>query len=425
MKGLFLALVFGLTVTPMPSSAQMEAVTAAVASDRLDATLSGVITNAGSTANVAVFNAASEARLLLQSWRRENSAMMQETLDHLDSSSANAFANLQSTADQLNAGGIDAEAAAQRFLDGAQQLASTVTLSNRPIVTKVSPTYLVPGVNAPVEIRFFGVNLDKPKASRLGVAGTEPLAPVSGLQRELHFVVPNALRMKAAPAAGTPVNMTLSMVTPHPNWWRRTFGGTELINYKVQILLLPTELAQVEVSYAKKGTTLETRDRNEKFYYNRGGRKRSRACEAKPIRPFDGYKIDVNSVRTTYSTGVHGSFSIESLTPEGFIGKSCASSGSRDSGYKDTHLAWTEYRDVPVLGGSRIQQQMKMGWTEDVVIKLPDAAAKPEVAVKVFDGRVFRINNTRDEGFVRAVFDASTNTFTLHPIASKYAIESR
>jgi hypothetical protein len=43
----------------------VDPVTVAVATDRLEGTLNGVIDNAGATANIAVFNAATEARLLI------------------------------------------------------------------------------------------------------------------------------------------------------------------------------------------------------------------------------------------------------------------------------------------------------------------------------------------------------------------------
>lgn len=422
MKGIIVLLLSCLLVAPMESNA-VDIVTVGVAADRLDNTLKGVIDNAGATANIAVFNGATEARLLLQSWRRENSSLLDEGMDRLDATSANAFANLKSVTSQLLTGTVDADLAAQRLLDGAQQLASTMTLSDRPIVTGVFPAYITPGVKAPISINVRGINLDKPSVVQLALTNIKPFQPASRLQREVQFQLPERLRGGAG-KQGITVPMKLSMTVPHSDWWKRIFGSTEVISYTFQSLLLPAELASVEVWYKDTSMRREQHQRREEFRYNRGGHYNSRACRADPIRPYDGYKIDVNSFVNENRGGAYGSFRRTGVTPEGFIGESCASSGRR-SGYQYTDVTWTEYKDVPIVGESRMRTVMPLKWTEDLVITIPADAASPRIVIKVFDGRVFKVNNTRDDGFVTTTFDIGSNSFTVAPVPSRYTVERR
>jgi hypothetical protein len=349
--------------------------------------------------------------------------MLNEGMDRLDRTSANAFANLQSATTQLSLAGSDADSAAQRLLDGSQQLASTLTLSDRPIVTRIFPTYITPGVRAPITIKINGINLDQPSKTTLSVAKSMLHEPVGILQRELQFQLSQKLR-EGSEKNGVLVPMRLDMTVPHSSWWRQLFGATETITYKFHALKLPSSLARVEVWYAETSSRREERNRTEEFRYNRGGRYNSRACRADPIRPFDGFKIDISSFSEVNRGGAYGSFRRKGTTPEGFVGESCARSGRR-SGYQYTDVTWTEYKDVPVVGTKLKNNEMTLNWSEDLLISLPKNAVMPEIVIRVFDGRVFRVSNTRDAGFIRTVFDVNSNSFTLMPIAARYTIEQR
>lgn len=385
-------------VAALPVNAQL--VTTAVALDRLEGSLNGIIENAAAESNIVVYNAATEARLLLQQWRSENSALLQQAVSGANVVVANSLNSMSATVDQLENGLIDAREASETLLDSAQQLTETITLSSKPVLRRISPTYIVPGVSAPLRITVAGVNLDEIEHAELRFRGAR-FVPSSATQTSMLFSVPANLSRKAIPNSSEARGM-LTWTYPHPSWWKRVVGQKVKVDHPFRLLNLPGQLAKITLSYEPKLHTRETQNRTGSYFHRRGGRYQSETCAVAPVRPFEGYKIAPESVHRTYDTGAYGRFEIQSLTPEGFYAKSCAKSRSR-SGYKDTKLAWTEYRDVASLGPRETHPVQPLTWIQDLVVRVPQDAAAPQITIEVFDGRLFEVAGPgiHDFGFIR------------------------
>lgn len=454
-------LLFTVVVMALPLTSRAQGSVETAAATTIGAGLvsaSGVVDDVLETAanegNYVVFNAASQLRLLIESFRLATRDVLDYGFDRLDASQQATFDNIQRTV-------ITIQGALEQPIEDARQTVEEVhqvvndglPWLRESAVLRSSPSVIAPSTLAEIPFTVRGLSLDNANP-RLLFGGVE--ARRIGLERQQAvFTVPATVFQRAAELPRY-VSGSLELSVRKCKWI--VFCDTEEIRSEVAVLVLPQRLASVEIS---RNTREEKRIYHERvfsrvFGHSTGDLTRMR-CEKENQGPHDpAYFIDLDTLRPApYKTScpfpakglfsvlrkklcpdgqftqaaVRGkagrSWGIISKNPAGFTVELCAQSQIKKlrkrSGEIFVNLTWKEFKKGNVVGQfESVEGSKVLDWGSPIQVVLPEDTHAITVKLEYFDGS----DAVFDGNYADKYVDASWNNATKQLIVRTKAPSS-
>ncbi|MCJ8503151.1 hypothetical protein [Desulfatitalea alkaliphila] len=442
--------------TPFVSRAQGSVETAAAAAIVGLVGVSGVVDDvmekAANEGNYVVFNAASQLRLLIESFRFSTRDIIKSGFDRLDTSQQATFANIQRAIVTLQ-GAIDQpiENARQSLEEVHQIVNDGLPWMRESAVLRSSPSVVAPSALAEIPFTVRGISLDSANP-RLWFGSIE--AKRIGLERQQAiFTVPAKVFEREADSPKY-VSGLLELSLKKCSWF--VFCDTEVVHSELAVLVLPERLASVEIS---RNTRNEQRIYHERvfsrvFGHDTGDLTRKR-CKKKSQGPHDpSYFIDIETLRPApYKTscpypekGFFGSlhktfcpdgqftraavrgngrhsWDIVSKNTAGFTVELCAQSViskrlSKEHGKISVNLTWKEFKKGDVVGQFEpVQVSEVLNWGSPIQVVLPEDTHAITIKLRYFDGSDAVFDGNFADKYVNASYNFATKQLIVRPKA--------
>ncbi|MHA6247027.1 hypothetical protein ACXYMU_03755 [Pontibacter sp. CAU 1760] len=379
-----------LILVAQTSFCQITGVAAAVALDKMESTMSGVIEDAENSGNSVINNGALQVNTTIYNFRETYKDVLKSSDTVLDQQAYNIFLNIKKATDKISSGATDFVAELDNTVANLHSVMITIPgTSKKPYISKSYFPILIKSSNFnEYEIQFTGSLLDQ--KSKFTVNGEEIKASEISTNRLIYHLEAEQLEKALE---GKRANFNLEF--RYGGLFKKLFQKTAKYNYFTKVVPLEFGAVDLQVSTTTNDTLRISRSHT--FPETRtggtsgtGSRRTSRQTFL--VGPSIATNIiDVRSVRLETLENRYGyGASVQSATPAGItVIQHARSENEPFGGGGKVHslVKFTELQITPITNSEEVQEKPFV-FNEPLVIQLPrNTVAIQSIRVKLYDGK--------------------------------------
>jgi hypothetical protein len=414
----FVAVSIGVTpiLPAVPAISQVTELTAGASTglviNQVQNSLSTLIAEATASGNFLAARAGQEALFVLDGFERANSNLLSKAFSGIGAERQAVINQIQQTTLDIESGRIDTLAKLEASSDQLDALVRDVTFRTYPVIYRYRGSIVTPGETTTVRLLVAGANLS---------LGT-PYVVFRGQRYDafkdgerLRFEIPRAL-FTADPDQMKSENATLHLEYK-TGGILGLFQHTESIQYDLNVVTLPGNLATASISY---GTIIaEPRERSFSEEVSHNSSSRSWNCRSFAYSPSTAdRRFDVSRSTVEQRSGnSRGQLRDRSVRDVGITFSICAKRRWHDqnNGFRHARVSYVE-----TWSDSRREETVSdnaLNWTQDLLFTVPDQPQNLLIKVKDFTGRETILSAAGGTAgrYAQVIYDQQSDVVIVRP----------